>query len=190
MKKKKIMHKRPEKRRPDAASSDQARKKKFPIPFTEHEHFKIIYRPVLIKVFSSILMVLMPIVFLFGALTMYYYLLGTVHGSVSFWIAFLACIAMTLGWPMVIAMSRLPKERFACFGFLKFFLRLKEPYLVITSYTGECPVCSHTMNLVFNFPGSLIRRHSYFGKCSKKSEHAYPFRRLQLFPGAGHTAEP
>jgi hypothetical protein len=179
--KKKTKNKKTEKQQTDGARSERAKNRLKPVPLTEREHFKFRYRPRLIKVASIYLLLIIPLIFIVSLIAMYYATTST-HGNFVFWIGFILCLATALGWPMVIALYRLPEEKFACFCFMKYFLRLKEPYLVIASYSGYCPRCNNSkLNLIFNFPGSLIKRDSYFAKCHEKPEHTFPPDKLHLF---------
>jgi hypothetical protein len=161
-------------------SPKQTKSKSEPVPLTEREHLIVGYQPRLIKIVSIFLMVILPFFFILSFLAMYYGSSVT-HSNIEFWSGFFLFLAAVLGWPMVMALYRLPKEKFACFGFMKYFLRLKEPYLVIASYSGKCPVCYKKLDLVFNFPGSLLTRDSYFAKCHGKPEHTFPPQKLDLF---------
>jgi len=151
-----------------------------PIPLSECAHLKIQYRPRLTQIVSLFLLVMVPFVCI-GSVCAMYYAPRTAHISVVFWSGLFLFLASVLGFPMVVALHRLPRETFACFSFMKYFLRLKGPHLVIASYSGSCPLCGTNLNLIFNFPGSLIKRNTYFAKCNGKPEHTFPPSRLRLF---------
>jgi len=155
-----------------------------PIPLTEYEHFKIQYRPRLIKTAAIFLLLLIPIIFVFSLFAIYHAPHST-HNNVVFLLGFFLCFSSILGWPMAMALYKLPGEDFACFCFMKYFLRLKESYLVIASYSGDCPLCNTKLNLLFNFPGSLMKKDSYFAKCHGKPEHTFPPDKLHLFVERG-----
>jgi hypothetical protein len=179
VKKKKAANKHKDKKQADTAPSQAVKKGREPVLLTEHDHITITYRPRLIKAVSVFFMILFPLLLLIGLFAMYHARNATnIH--VVFWPGFFLCVATILGWPMVMALHRLPGEPFACFGFMKYFLKLKRPYLVLTSYSGKCPLCYKKLNLIFNFPGSLAKRDNYFAKCSEKSEHTFPPSRIQL----------
>lgn len=160
--------------------SKPAKNKKEPVPLSEQEHVTMQYRPRLIKSASIFFMLAIPLITICSVVAMATAHKHT-HYNVIFWIGFFFCVASVLGWPIVMALYRLPEEKFACFGFMKYFLRLKEPYLVIASYSGKCPLCNKKLSLIFNFPGSLTKRDNYFAKCREKAEHTFPPQRLQLF---------
>ena len=180
MKRKKTYNKKIGNRQASDIRSKQAKHQSEPVHLTEHEHFHIRYRPRLTKVVSIFLLLIIPLIFIGCAFAMYY-ATRSAHSTFAFWFGFILCLATVFGWPMVMALYRLPEEKFACFCFKKYFLRLKEPSLVIASYSGDCPRCNTKLDLLFNFPGSLIKRDSYFAECHEKPHHAFPPQKLHLF---------
>ena len=181
MKRRKTNNKIKENQKTSGVRFQKSKDQMNPVRLMEHEHLKFRYRPRLTKIASIFLLVLTPLVFIVSLFAMYY-ANNLTHYNFIFWFGFILCLATVLGWPMVMALYRLPEEKFACFCFMKYFLRLKEPYLVIASYSGYCPHCNNSkLNLIFNFPGSLIKRNSYFAKCHAKPEHTYTPDNLHLF---------
>jgi hypothetical protein len=180
LKRKKTHHKKTENRQAGDVRSKQAKQQSTLVHLTEREHCRIRYRPRLIKIASISLLMILPLIFIGSAFAMYY-ATSLARSNFVFWSGFILCLATVFGWPMVMALNRLPEEKFACFCFKKYFLRLKEPYLVIASYSGDCPRCNTKLDLLFNFPGSLITRDSYFAECHEKPHHAFPPQKLHLF---------
>lgn len=142
----------------------------------EHRYFKFRYRPWILK---NVVPLLIPIIIFLGIFGFLLILHGRSLAGVG--LGCLLFVAAPAVWPMVLGFYRLPDEEFASFYSNNIFIKIEEGYVIVASYSGECPVCHKRLKLVFSPYRSLISRVTYYAKCQEPG-HTFPPDKILIEP--------
>lgn len=155
--------------RPQKIISESQIKPLDSISYIEHLHFEFKYRPLLYKIISIVLIALAVVFSIVG----FIFIAVKKEATIIFFIVGLLCLLIGfLLWFIGLALLKLPERKFTFLILKKYFLRLSNENIILSSYSGTCPICSGKVELSY----SRLKLKGYIANCQNNPDgHIFSF---------------